>query len=60
MIKVVKRNGNVVEFLPEKLKFSNWKGKYASCQRKSFNRKKKSQKLVDSVVKRIPEDTEIQ
>ena len=58
MIKVVKRNGNVVEFLPEKLNSAIEK---ANMQVAKENRLTEEEiaELVDSVVKRIPEDTEI-
>lgn len=58
MIKVVKRNGNVVEFLPEKLNSAIEK---ANMQVAKENRltEEETAELVDSVVKRIPEDTEI-
>ena len=58
VIKVVKRNGNVVEFLPEKLNSAIEK---ANMQVAKENRLTEEEiaELVDSVVKRIPEDTEI-
>ena len=58
MIEVVKRNGNVVEFLPEKLNSAIEK---ANMQVAKENRLTEEEiaELVDSVVKRIPEDTEI-
>ena len=58
VIKVVKRNGNVVEFLPEKLNSAIEK---ANMQVVKENRLTEEEiaELVDSVVKRIPEDTEI-
>ena len=58
MIKVIKRNGNEVEFKPEKLNSAIEK---ANMQVSRENRLTEEEiaELVDTVVSRIPEDTEI-
>lgn len=58
MIKVIKRNGNEVEFKPEKLNSAIEK---ANMQVSRENRLTEEEiaELVDTVVGRIPEDTEI-
>lgn len=58
MIKVVKRNGNEVEFVPEKLNSAIEKANMQVAKENRLTHEEIAE-LVDTVVSRIPEDTEI-